>query len=351
MPAHRLSDKVLREALDAVDAHEGNISAASRALGIGRSTFEGRYKTALQRFEIERALPEGSAEDGEVTLPVFPDDDIEATEILDHLSKRWERKQQSEEAKRWFEIKINSDDCYGLAVVGDPHLGVQCNVPLLRRDVDIMATTPGIGCVNIGDVTNNWSGYGRLAQLYSEEDMSRPTERKLAKWFLEACPWVVWLEGNHDAMHGELSVYLRSVNVKQIPMLDWAAKFKLVFPSAEIRVDAAHNHKGTSLYNPLHGQKRADLWGEDADIFVAGHHHTWALAQSERTDGSCVVYARCRGYKWHDEYARRHGFNEENYGSSILFVIDPKAPPNTRVKPFADLAEGAEFLAWKRSRK
>jgi hypothetical protein len=32
-------------------------------------------------------------------------------------------------------------------------------------------------------------------------------------------------------------------------------------------------------------------------------------------------------------------------------VIDPKAPPNTRVKPFADLVEGAEFLTWKRGRK
>ena len=30
--------------------------------------------------------------------------------------------------------------------------------------------------------------------------------------------------------------------------------------------------------------------------------------------------------------------------NSILFVIDPTAPPNTRVKPFADLEEGAELL-------
>jgi hypothetical protein len=35
-------------------------------------------------------------------------------------------------------------------------------------------------------------------------------------------------------------------------------------------------------------------------------------------------------------------------GASILFVINPTAPPNTRVKPFADLEEAAEFLTWKR---
>jgi len=366
VPAPRLSEKILRETLDAVDQHDGNISAASRALGVGRSTFEGRYKTALQRFEIERALPEGSAEDGEVTLPIFPDEDIEATEILDHLSRRWERKQASDDAKKWFEIVINSDAPYGLVVVGDPHLGVHSNIRLLRRDVEIMATTPGVGAVNIGDTANNWST--RLIHLYAEEDISRATERKLARWFMldkesggAGVPWVVWLHGNHDTMHSEFATYLRTINVAQIPMLDWRAKFKLVFPSAKISIDASHNHKGTSIYSPLHGQRRADLWssggsaesgggGGSADIFVAGHHHTWAIQQMERGDGSCVTYARARGYKWHDEFALRHQFNEEIYGASVIFVIDPTAAPNARVKPFVDLAEGAEFLTWKRSR-
>jgi hypothetical protein len=63
-----------------------------------------------------------------------------------------------------------------------------------------------------------------------------------------------------------------------------------------------------------------------------------------------INLARARGYKWHDEFGNRHGFVEENYGSSIMFVIDPAAAQNVRVKPFADLAEGAEFLNWKRDR-
>lgn len=350
MAARGLSEKQMRETLDLVNQHE-NVSAAAIAAGINRSTFESRYRRAKQVLMVDE--PADARSDTEVLLPEFPNEDIDVEEILDHLSKRWEKKQEHEQAKRWFDITVKSDDVFGLAVVGDPHLGSHCNIPLLRRDVEIMSTTPGVHCVNIGDTTNNWPGYGRLAALYAEEDMSRPTERKLARWFLEALPWVVWLEGNHDNMAGELSVYLRSQNVKQIPMLDWAARFKLVFPSATIKVDAAHNHKGTSIYNPLHGQRRADLWGEDADIYVSGHHHTWAIQQHERqdSDGSCVTYARARGYKWHDEYGRRGGFHEERYGSTIIFVIDPKAPPPTRVKPFADLEEGAEFLTWKRGRK
>ncbi len=347
MATKPLSDDQLKETIALVKAHGGVIADAGRASGINPSSFNYRYRAAIARFGEDNT----EEEPPEVELPTFPDDDIEVEEILDHLSKRFEKKQTHEQAKRWFDIKVRTDDVFGLAVVGDPHLGSHCNIPLLRRDVALMASTPNVHCINIGDTTNNWPGYGRLAQLYSEEDMSRPTERKLAKWFLEAVPWIVWLEGNHDNMSGELSVYLKSQNIKQIPMLDWQARFKLVFPSATIRIDAAHNHKGTSIYNPLHGQRRADLFGEDADIFVAGHHHTWAIQQHERPDatGNCVTYARCRGYKWLDQYATRNQFHEERYGSSLLFVIDPTEPPPTRIKPFADLKEGCEFLKWKQT--
>ena len=50
-------------------------------------------------------------------------------------------------------------------------------------------------------------------------------------------------------------------------------------------------------------------------------------------------------------FSRRGGFHEEHYGSTIRFVIDPKASPPTRLKPFADLEEGAKFLTWKRCSK
>jgi len=166
-------------------------------------------------------------------------------------------------------------------------------------------------------------------------------------------PWVVWLHGNHDTMHGEFSTFLKTVNVAQIPMVDWRAKFKLRFPGGgEVRIDAAHNHKGTSIYNRLHGQKRAALFDEDADIYVAGHHHTWGLTHEELDDGRVVWQARARGYKWIDEYATRHNFHRDEYGSTILFVIDPEESSAVkRITAFADLEEGADFLTWKRSKK
>lgn len=334
----------------------GALSVAIEEIGLAPGTAHHRMITCQKKYRpinwdlyVERdPISETSATEQAFDLPEFPDDDIEVTEILDHLEKRFDKKINRETAQHWFPVKIKSDEPIGLAVIGDPHLGSHCNIKLLRQHIGVLSNTPGMMAVNIGDTADNW---GRLIHLYAEDDMSRPTERRLARWFLSEAgiPWILWLHGNHDTMHSEFSTYLKSENIAQVPMIDWRAKFKLVFPSGEVKIDAAHNHKGTSVYNPLHGQKRAALWNENADIFVAGHHHTWAIQHEELDDGNVVHLARARGYKWLDEYAVRNNFNRDEFGATILFVIDPTTDhPVRRITAFADLEEGAEFLTWKR---
>lgn len=345
MAAKSLTHEELQDVLDLVEKY-GSVSEASRYSDLKRSTFESRYQRA--RDILEDPATKETVEQ-EVSLPTFPDPDVDIDVILDHLSKRFNKKAEHEKAKHWFKIKIPTR-FYGLVVIGDPHLGVHCRIDLLRRDISLLQKTKNVGAVQIGDVTNNWSG--RLISLYSEEDISRHTERRLARWFLKEAgiPWVAWLHGNHDQMNSEFSTYLETINAAQIPMTDWAAKFKLVFQNdVEVKIDASHNHKGTSIYNKLQGQKRASLWGEEADIYVAGHHHTWAISQEEQ-NGRVINLARARGYKGNDDFALRHQFSEENYGASIMFVIDSEAAPNVRVKPFADIEEGCEFLTWKQNR-
>jgi len=334
----------------------GAIGAAAKELGVPVSSQGGKYNSSIKKLgrDVDWSLyiKEGEIKPNvDVDLPEFPDDDIEATEILDHLEKRFAKKLEHKKSKNWFKVKLKTDEPIGLAVVGDPHLGTHCNIPLLKRDVKIMSETNGIMALNLGDTADNW---GRMIHLYSEDDMSRPTERKLARWFLKdaGIPWIIWLMGNHDMMHTEFSTYLKSINVHQIVMNDWRAKFKLCFPSMELKIDAAHNHKGTSIYNPLHGQKRSALWDEDADIYIAGHHHTWAMTAEELDGGRVIHMARARGYKWIDDYAVVNGFSCDEYGATILYVIDPGATnPVSRVKGFVDIEDGAEYLTYLRRRK
>ena len=336
------------------------VTAAAEEIGLASSTAPSRLKICerLLRYQPDwdQYRPaEKNAPDHEdyITLPEFPDDDISAEEILDHLEKRFEAHRKRADAEKWFKIKIKSDDPIGLAFVGDPHLGVHADISTLRHDVGIISTTPGLYACNLGDSVNNWSS--RLLHLYAEEDISRPTERILAKWFLQEAgiKWLVWLAGNHDMMNTEFLTYLKTINANQLPMVDWTARFILQFPSADIRIDARHDHKGHSQYNRLHGQKKAALFDEHADLYIAGHRHTWALATEELNEGVVCHYARARGYKYGplDDYAVRGQFQNDAYGATITYIIDPTASPAARLHGFADLKHAKEFLEWKRATK
>lgn len=338
----------------------GSVQAAARELNIPRKTLNYWIENAPKWYDgltIEKpawkygAAPTSPAPS--VALPSFPDDDIPAEQILDHMAARFEKRLAHDQALKWFEVKVNDPLPIGVNFFGDPHLGDNgCNVPLLRRDVNLVKATPGLYAANMGDTVNNWGG--RLIRLYAEQDSSRATERRLARWFLNesGVPWLFWLFGNHDEMHSAFTGHLRDVNAAQIPMIDWRARFKLVFPNGqEIKIDAAHNHKGTSIWNELHGQERASLLDETAHLFIAGHHHNWGIKQKELPDGIVTTLVRARGYKWLDDFATHHGFHNYQCGASICVVFDPLAKsPAGLVRAFADAEEGADYLTWKRKR-
>jgi hypothetical protein len=338
----------LQKAKDAI-LRLGSVNGAAKEIGVHRATLQGWVERApvwYPGFSMKGDAPA-------IALPTFPDQDIPAEQILDQMSVRFEKRLAHDTALKWFEIKARETPPLGICWFGDPHLGDDgCNIPLLRRDVETVRDTPGMYGANIGDTVNNWSG--KLLRLYSEQNASRATERRLAKWFLtdSGVKWLLWLFGNHDTMDGAFAVHLRAVNAAQIPMIDWRAKFKVTFPNgAEIKIDAAHNHKGSSIWNELHGQERASMIDETADLFIAGHHHDWGIKQKELPDGIVTTLVRARGYKWIDQYATHHGFVSKQCGASIVTVLDPLAKsPVGRVRAFADVEEGAEFLTWLRNR-
>ena len=319
------------------------IAEASRRLNIPRAT--------VQSWVHASVTPESPREP--VVYPAFPDEDVPAEEILDHMERRFEQRQEREQAEHWFAIKEKTNEAVAYSWFGDPHIGSNgCNIKLLRRDIEVIKSTPGMFAANCGDSVDNWGG--SLVRLSAENDVSRQTERRLARWFLEEAgiPWRLWLLGNHDVMDQGLSAYLEGINAHRIPVLDWRAKFRVLFPNGcEIKIDAAHDHKGSSIYNPLHGQKRASLWDEEADLYIAGHRHSWALASEEVASGRVINMARARGYKYLDEFARRRNYVVQQCGASIVTVFDPTATSPARlVQMFADVEAGADYLTWLRSK-
>ena len=118
-------------------------------------------------------------------------------------------------------------------------------------------------------------------------------------------------------------------------------------------LDIAHDHVGSSQFHPLHGQVRQARFnrsGVAADIYIAGHRHTWGLMSTEMQD-RVVWMCRAKGFKDHGEYETVKGFEIQRLGHTITAVFDPKALTETGfISCFAEPLEAAEFLTYKRGR-
>lgn len=322
--------------IDAVDRC-GGIRAAARALGQP-------YQTVRKRYLKQRDAKPTNV----IAFPRLPKKQQSAATLIKRLADDARVKRERRDAEKWFPIHVRDKRPIGMVWFGDPHLGSDTDWDTLNRDVATCVATPGLYAANLGDTTNNWTG--RLTRLYAESDASRHTERALAKWFLAEAglTWLVWLMGNHDEWeHGADLLRLMDVHNK-VPMLDWSAKFELVFPNKRrVRINAAHDFPGNSMWNTTHAPSRVPrMLGVDADLFVCGHRHDWGIQQYEMSErGRCPVAVRARGYKVGDSYARRHGYQEAQHGQSVVTIIDPNAGPAGRVLAFADVAQGARVLS------
>lgn len=341
MGAHTLSDDDCRAALDAYEKHGQNKVHAADSLGLNRKTYEHRLNAAMARKD--KLKP--------VTLPTFPDDDLPVRELIEISKKRFQKREAHASARKWSPIKVNIPGPIGLSFFGDPHVDNNgCNWPLLDHHCDLHRKTEGLFAVNIGDTTDNWMG--RLLRLAAKSDTSQGTARKLAKWLLleSGVTWLANLIGNHDDWNDGAAV-LEAMAGHKVPMHDWQAQFKLVFPKGrECKVWAAHNFAGHSMWNTLHGPQKAAHTKSEADIYAAGHTHNWAVHQEESASREFVYWLiRSRGYKFIDDHAEKLGHAGQQEGAAITAIIDPEAKSMAGfVQCYADMDEAVDYLKHKR---
>lgn len=307
-----------------------------------------------KRIQLRSAPKDGVDVDFPPEL-LQPEDDIEVKELIDQLCRRAEKRLRNQFSKRWFPVRIHTDAPFGLAFVGDPHIDDNgCNWPLLRADVDSLSKhNKYVFAINLGDVTNNW--IGRLSRLWAESDCSKTTAYKLVEWFIResGINWLLWIGGNHD-LWGDGFRVLKGLGAKFVPMEEWQAQFELVCDNKRaIRVWAAHDFPGSSIWNSLHSAMRAFHTKSPAHIYACGHTHNWAIHQEESASrGFTSWLIRARGYKYIDTYAEKLGHFPQQEGATILAVIRPNATSEAQlIQCFASVEAGVDYLSWIRSKK
>lgn len=312
--------------------------------------------TRLQQGESLRGLarqhnvPEstlrGRIKQAQVEYPTFSDENESIDSLRKRLVEQYLRKREAAFRKEWFTIKVNEEKPYGFLWFGDPHLDDNgANWPLLEKHI-AYANEDGVYCGNIGDTTNRW--VGRLIQKYADQSITWSDADRLAEWFMKEAgiTWLVWLLGNHDAWNRGSSFY-KMIGTNEVPIINWRAKFQIKHPSGSVlKVDASHGRKGKSIYNELHGTLRDAMMGEDADLYVTGHTHNFAMEHVELAARRKAAWLlQVRGYKEMDEYALVNGFPENQLGSAILVIVDPRAGARSIIKNcFEDIEAGMEYL-------
>jgi hypothetical protein len=279
--------------------------------------------------------------------PISADEAV--ADLIGHKVRNFERAKKRRKSEAWFPLHMpESGDAFAVCWFGDPHLDDDnCDWPTLLDDISRVAETPGMYGACIGDLTNNW--VGRLARLYGDQQSTRKEARQLARWFLRDCgvDWRLCTLGNHDEWNeGEAIMGMIADECCYMPF--WEARVEIRDGAGgKWRVHAAHDFRGTSIYNGTHGPSRAAMFsGGAAELYVCGHKHFVGSQGFEIAENGTFVRAiRARGYKAHDRHATVNGFPQGQLGHSVVTIFNPRARTAAgRIIVCEDVATGCDVL-------
>ena len=341
-----------REALAHVEKFP-TISEAADALNISRGTMPSRVTSARAYFRSKgEPEPSGGAKEEEpiISIPTFPDESLSPEEVVDWMTRRFEKKKVARSARKWPRLKVNAPGPLAFMWLGDPHVDDDgCDWPTLRKHLEIIQSHPNIKGCSLGDMQNAW--IGRLARLWAHQDTSQETAQQLVRWVIANMDPAVLIRGNHDEWlgQGDPLLYVTAPAVVE----NWRSDFVVEFPNKrEVKIVAAHDLPGNSMWNNLHAQLREGKMGVEAHVYLSGHRHNWGLFQTEFPDRQgCVWFARARGYKFFDSYAQRLGHPDQEHGHSIFHIMNPEASSDAGLNMlFSDPEAGADYFFWLRQR-
>jgi hypothetical protein len=343
------------QVLDALKQSNGIRSKAAETLGMST-------RSVMDRVSRMRgkgiAVPESSynkdhfdAKPAEFTFTPLPSDDIPVEELIAHRKRQFQHKREHEEASKLIPIRIKIGGPIGILHFGDPHVDDDgCDLEAIERHTALVNATEGLFAANVGDTTNNWCG--RLARLYADQSTSAAQSWRLAEWFVNRCRWLYMIAGNHDLWSGAGDPLKWIAKQQNALYKSSEARIALRFPNGnEVRINARHDHAGSSVWNPAHGPMKAAMLGTRDHIYVAGHKHESAYSVLKDPINGITMHAiKVASYKVYDRYAKDKGFRDNALSPCVLTTINPDLPPHhpDMVKVWWEPEEGADYLGYLR---
>ena len=245
----------------------------------------------------------------------------------------------------------------GFCFVGDVHVGGNVEYERFEVDLALIADTPGLHVVFMGDLIDNFkvpakSGTALYHALFGNPDLQVAyiaTRGNRVKDKL-----VAMCGGNHEGFDG------RWAGIDRLPALAryWGTTY---FTEAGGSIFATvgeqtyhlvckHDYQGKSRINRGNSARRLwDEWPwafENADAVVLAHLHEPHAEQPVRK-GQTVSYLRCGTYKLHDGWAEGNGYRP-SYGVPLVVMM----PGEKKLIPFhgEHFQEAVAFLSMMREK-
>lgn len=311
----------------------------------------------FERLGLRRPPPEGfrrlDIEDTTIDDAEDPGDRALSIEELIESRVAAARRKKRKDLRHSRRLTLPAEPV-GFFVMGDPHLDNEgCDWDVLNEHLHIVENVEGLLGVNVGDITDNW--IGRLGHLYSKSSVTASDGWRLSEYLLDLIQWVAIVGGNHDSWASAAGIdpwdYLSKKHGVQCYAPD---ELRLTlswkdYPELEPVVWVLrHDFRGRSWFNDAHGPNKEAMLDGHAHILTAGHIHSWAQLSTEQRHARVTHAIRVRGYKRGDDYARRHGYHEQQHGESCIITIDPFDVTAGRIKVHWSLETGVQYLQFLR---
>jgi hypothetical protein len=330
--------------------------AAAAIIGIHAGALASRLNTLVKNGTVTEDILKAPSLNRErpFSIGALPDDDVPVDQLVAHRKRQFEHKRAHEEASKLIPVRVRIQGPVGLLHFGDPHVDDDgTDIAALEDHARLVRRTEGLMACNVGDSQNNW--VGRLARLYAEQSTSAKQSWALTEWFLGLCDWLYIIGGNHDLWSGSGDPIKWMARQQDQLYKASECRIALNFPNGlSVRVNARHDHSGSSIWNPSHGPSKALMLGFRDHIAIAGHKHESAHSILKDPISGIAMHAiKVASYKVFDRYAKEKGFRDQSLSPAVMTVINTRLEEGhpDLVKVFWCPHEGAEYLTFLRSRK
>ena len=300
---------------------------------VSRDTFRRaarRYRDAHPDEFPEAGAPEVSGVTAAEAQP-NPED------AYKRMVEDWDLLRRFEERKRGQSLKF-AQSIVCLVNSADWHLGGQgVDYPALRADLELIADTPGMYVVTLGDLVDNFI-LAKMASIRYGTTTPIPAEWAVVRMLLEIVSdkMLISVGGNHDKWTKALAGIdyfadvVRSVTDKALYDPDEVYARLTIGSWDGILLKARHKWRGNSELNISHGPEKAARFDKPFHIGMAAHTHVSGVVrqfrtidpETQRPDTGIILQAG--SYKRYDDYAKALGLPEANTSTSVAVIIDSR---------------------------